>query len=227
MYSLSWFHTFASHQPAAQAAAELDAIQRLAPVDRFARVLDIACGNGRVARGLANRGYLVTGIDINEAALAEAAVSVPEGRFMQLDQRQLSTLDGTFDVALILWNSIGFGDRTEDARTLQDVAQRLRPGGLLLLDLYHPDWLERNQQTGHRDERGAIIDRTVRDGRCMHRIEYHTGEVDRIAFNVYLPSEMMSMLATAGFHVDPPMAWWRPEVEAGGEYARYQLRCAR
>src|SRR5262245_5685778 len=46
---------------------------------RGLRVLDLACGQGRVARELARRGALVVGIDISRALLDKARAAESEG----------------------------------------------------------------------------------------------------------------------------------------------------
>ena len=225
MYSLDWFDTFAASVPAESQALELAAIERAAPPDRFPRVLDIGCGVGRVADGLARRGYRVTGIDVSDDALRAARERVPAGEFIQLDQRRIGELVGPFDLALILWHSLGFGSRADDAAMLEAVEGVLRPDGAFLLDLFHPDWLAANELVAHRDARGATVERHVRDGRCVHRIEYASGAVDAIEFNLYSPDEITALLVNVGFEVAVPMAWWRPDLLASREHARYQVAC--
>ena len=225
MYSLAWFDTFALSQSADALEAELAAVESIAPPRHYPTVLDIGCGVGRASAGLIRRGYRVTGIDVNGEALARARDRVPEAEFVQLDQRRVTELTGPFDLALILWHSIGYASRADDEETIQSVGQVLRPGGVFLLDLFHPDWLAANGRSGYQDDRGATIHRHTRDGRCINRIEYAAGGVDNIEFNVYAPHEMTLIAEAAGFDMAAPIAWWRPELQAGSEHARFQLIC--
>ena len=76
----------------------LDALD-LAP---GARVLDVGCGPGRHARGLAERGLEVVGVDIAQAFIDLARTDAPAGaRFERMDARDL-TFDGEFDAAISL-----------------------------------------------------------------------------------------------------------------------------
>lgn len=227
MYSLAWFDTFASTVPADALEAELAAIAALAPPDAYPETLDVGCGVGRAAAGLSRRGYRVTGIDVNADALATARARVHGVRFMQLDQRRIGELAGPFDLALILWHSIGHASRDDDEQTIRAIAGVLRPGGMLLLDMFHPDWLAAHGRSDYRDERGATINRRVDGGRCINRIEYDGGGVDHIEFNLYAPAELTRLTTAAGFAVAAPIAWWRQDLPASGEHARYQLACRR
>ena len=47
-------------------AAEADFIEKHLQVSHGAKLLDVPCGNGRLAIELARRGYQLTGIDIAE-----------------------------------------------------------------------------------------------------------------------------------------------------------------
>ena len=73
---------------------------------------------------------------------------------MVLDQRDLSALRGPFDAAMILWQSFGYFDPPTNDRVLRDIAARLRPGGRLLLDRYHPGFV-RALDPGHLAARAA------------------------------------------------------------------------
>jgi SAM-dependent methyltransferase len=222
-YSPSFFETFAAAIPTDITALEVDSTARLAPPSECSRLLDIGCGVGRVTAGLAARGFRVTGIDASIEALRTARHVTPEGRFVALDYRHLGHMRWTFDVVTSYWNSIGFGTRDDDARTLRGVRNVLRSRGRLLLDLYHPDWLEAHQLRGVVDPRGATVDRWCEDGRSCHRFVYANGTMDDIRFNVYRPDEMTRVLADAGFTVEQQLVWWATEQRPGADHARYQL----
>ncbi|HUH12830.1 MAG TPA: methyltransferase domain-containing protein [Longimicrobiales bacterium] len=222
-YSRAWFDTFAAKVPASLTAAEVEGITRWAPPDRYRDLIDVGCGNGRVTGHLMRCGYRATGIDVSVGALRAAKAAAPGARYLALDQRHIGRLPWRFDVAVVLWSSFGFGSRSTDAQTLEGVHQALRPGGRLLLDLYHPDWLAANQQDQVTDERGAVIDRWLADGRLFHRIRYRDGAVDEIDFNVYRPGEIEELLRRAGFDVAAVLVWWKEDLAASAEFARYQV----
>lgn len=227
MYSTAWFTTFAASIPERVTEMEADAIASFAPPARFPRLLDLGCGAGRVAASLQRRGFSVTGVDVSPSALRSARRTVPGASFVALDQRHVGLMRWEFDVVISIWNSLGFATREDDAETLAGLHGVLSGGGRLLLDLFHPDWLERNARVGHVDPRGATINRWVRDGRCFHEIQYEDGSVDDIQFNVYDPDEMTHLLRAAGFAVERVFAWWDPTIGASAEHARYQIACAR
>lgn len=227
MYSTAWFTTFAARIPERVTEMEADAIASFAPAARFPRLLDLGCGVGRVSAALERRGFSVTGVDISPAALRSARRAVPGASFIALDQRHVGRMRWEFDVVVSIWNSLGFATRDDDAETLAGLRHVLREGGRLLLDMFHPEWLERNDRAAHRDPRGATIDRWVRDGRCYNEIRYADGSVDDIQFNVYDPGQMANLLEAAGLGVLRVFAWWDPAIEASAEHARYQIVCTR
>jgi SAM-dependent methyltransferase len=227
VYSTAWFETFAAHVPESTTAGDIAAVQALAPSDQFPRLVDVGCGTGRAACRLVERGYDVTGIDTNVEALTTARRLCEGATYVALDQRYVGHLRWTFDVAVVLWNSFGFLSRENDGETLHGLARVVRPGGRLLLDLYHPDWLSANPQSETVHERGATINRWVQDGRCFHRIRYRDGSSDAIEFNVYRPDEISGMLCEAGFRVDAELVWWQAEMAPGPRFPRYQMVCSR
>jgi SAM-dependent methyltransferase len=226
-YSTEWFETFAATVPASIIATELDGIGRILPADQFPRILDVACGIGRIAGPLHSRGYAVTGVDINLDALLAARRCAPGPGYLALDQRHIGGMRWCFDGALLLWNSIGFVGRSADLETMTGLAAVIRPGGKVVLDLYHPDWLYRNERSGEPDERGAVVRRWMRDERCFHEIRYATGRVDDIQFDVYRPEEISELCDRAGFEPRVEMVWWNSKTRPSADSPRYQLVCAR
>ncbi|WP_035849854.1 class I SAM-dependent methyltransferase [Kitasatospora azatica] len=115
----------------------------LAPGDR---VLDVACGYGRMSIGLAAAGMDVTGVDISEQLLAEARVRAAaagvEVAFRPADMLDLDGFSG-FDCALLWFTSFGYFDDTDNERVLRQVFDCLAPGGRLLLETRHWDRMRR------------------------------------------------------------------------------------
>ena len=227
MYSHNWFETFAATVPETATHADLTGISSACPKQDYPRLLELGCGTGRVAGPLAKLGYQVTGLDINPEALLTARRNASGPQYIVLDQQYVGRMDWQFDAAIVLWNSLGFVDRSTDLSTLTGLAKVVRPGGKLILDLYHPGWLEQNQQSGKLDPRRTVIHRWLLAGRSYHEIRYPDSTVDHMSFNVYLPEEMQDLLAQAGFRTQTEMVWWDPKKKPSADYARYQLVCVR
>lgn len=110
-------------------------------------VLDLGCGAGRFLVPLAEAGYAVTGVDASAAMLAEARVAVASaglaGRITlrQDDFRTLATLgDERFALAFCAQNTfLHMPDTAAQRAALRAIAAHVRPGGLLILDLIHPN----------------------------------------------------------------------------------------
>lgn len=103
------------------------------------RVLDIACGHGRVSRELARRGAQVTGLDISARLLglaAQAEQQHPLGiTYLLADIAAWPGPEADFDVATC---SFGLSDIDDLDGCAKSVAQALRPGGRLAISILHP-----------------------------------------------------------------------------------------
>jgi SAM-dependent methyltransferase len=67
--------------------------------------LDLGCGEGRVARDLAERGHHVTGIDSSASLVAAAQDADPDGTYMLADAAALPLGDDEFDL-VVAYNSL-------------------------------------------------------------------------------------------------------------------------
>jgi SAM-dependent methyltransferase len=223
MYSADWFETFAATVPSAIVEREIDALVSILPVEHYRRVLDVGCGIGRITAPLSSLGYAVTGVDVSVDALQSATSRAPAAVFLGLDQRHIGRMRWEFDGALFMWNSIGFGGRDGDLETLTGVASALRPGGRVVFDLYHPDWLRQNERAGEPD-RGAIsVRRWMRGNRCCHEIRYESGRVDDIQFDVYDPDQIRALCLQSGLEPMTEMVWWDSATRPSADAPRYQV----
>lgn len=104
------------------------------------RVLDLACGHGRVTRELIRRGATVTGLDISDALLTRARAAeqvAPLGaRYIHGDAAGSVDLPaGSFDSVVC---NYGLSDIDDLAGALANVHTLLRPGGAFVFSLLHP-----------------------------------------------------------------------------------------
>jgi SAM-dependent methyltransferase len=225
MYSAEWFETFAATVPTAIVAAEINALVAIFPLERHPRILDVGCGIGRITGPLSSLGYAVTGLDISVEALLSAKGRTPAARYVALDQLHIGRMRWEFDGALFMWNSLGFVGRGADLETLAGVARVLRPGGKVVFDLYHPDWLRQNERSGEADRGAVSVRRWMRGSRCFHEIRYDSGRVDDIQFDVYQPDEIRDLSQRAGLEPGTDMVRWDPESRPSPNSPRYQLIC--
>jgi 2-polyprenyl-3-methyl-5-hydroxy-6-metoxy-1,4-benzoquinol methylase len=110
----------------------------LGPVSGL-RVLDLACGHGRLTRELARRGASVTGVDISgrliEKAL-EAEHSEPLGiRYIHADVTACAVGHSAFDAATC---SFGLSDIDDLPSAIATVSSAVRNGGRFVFSILHP-----------------------------------------------------------------------------------------
>lgn len=204
-YSSTWYTTFLESIEPAQTAAEIAFLTRHLPRPDYEAVLDVCCGIGRHAHLLAEQGYHVTGIDVNEEALTIArARSAGKVEYHQLDMRHLETLPGTYDAILCLWQSFGYFDEATNQAILGQISQKLRPGGRFILDIYHRHFFEQHQGSRRLERFGVPYTETkqVQHGRLTVRLDYGpAAQGDQFEWQLYTPAEIT---ATAGrFHLLP------------------------
>jgi cyclopropane fatty-acyl-phospholipid synthase-like methyltransferase len=142
----NWYETFFTAPvnrfweamvPAEATAADLAFIARHVAAAPPAHVLDVPCGAGRHALGLAASGYEVTGIDLSQDAASRAALAAAglSAHFMRSDMREF-VLDEPADAAICFGNSLGYFGPEGLSAFLRRLAASVRFGGRLLLDSY-------------------------------------------------------------------------------------------
>jgi SAM-dependent methyltransferase len=123
-------------------AAEVDFLAASLEPPAGGEVLDLACGYGRHAIGLARRGYRLTGVDFHggylAAAARDAAAAGVTVRWTRADMRALP-FTAAFDAAYSYFTSFGYFSDAENEQVLVGMARALRPGGRFLLDVMNRD----------------------------------------------------------------------------------------
>jgi len=105
-----------------------------------ARVLEPACGSGRLVAALAERGHRVSGFDVSAAMLDYARRRLADRGVradLWLDRMESFQAEGRFDLAHCLVSTFKYLLDEESARAhLLRVAELLRPGGLYVLGVH-------------------------------------------------------------------------------------------
>jgi SAM-dependent methyltransferase len=194
---------------------ETDFIAGALDLPHGATVLDLACGLGRHAVGMAKLGYRVTGVDFNpryledaEAAARQAGVQV---RWMVGDMRTLH-VEEAFDGAYSYFTSFGYFSDRENERVIANIVRALRHSGRFLIDMANRDWIltHPQQRTWTRQGDGnllmeeAILDlSTSRVTSRLMLIPPHGGAQVTKEFNLrlYTSAELTAIFARYGLIV--------------------------
>lgn len=187
------------------------------------RILELGCGQGRIAGELVAAGHDVVGIDIDESALLRAqqrGVSVFLADMAEFDLGQ------QFDVVIAPYNAL-YCLLTDQALgdCLRKVVKHLRSGGRFIFDVYHADHLERAEYAtldtaeawiGTIDFDGQtwdVYEASVRaDGGRQIEVTYrHVSHADSreleavLHHRYFLRHEIETMLLACGFDVQACM----------------------
>jgi SAM-dependent methyltransferase len=202
-YSRLWFETFLRTQSPEWTAREVAFVARRAPLPAYRTLLDVCCGEGRHAIPLAERGYDVTGLDRDVAALSAAQERAADlgvaARFVEGDMRDLAaSVAGPFDVCVCLWQSFGYFDAATNADVLRQMGDLLRPGGRLILDIYHPGYFATHQgeRTVERNGRAITISERLDGNHLSVDIDYGPDVApDRMEWELYTPEAIQTIAA--------------------------------
>ena len=138
---LAWVHHVGHGDLAEHAAPGLAAVLRTAGLSAGARVLDVGCGSGRLARRLCESGFEVVGVDASPAMVELARTHAPHARFEVLalpTGRRAGAPGGlpVCDAVVSTGHVLNYLASPEViASALAELAGSLRPGGVLALDL--------------------------------------------------------------------------------------------
>jgi SAM-dependent methyltransferase len=136
LFDDDYLHFFADSLDG-RGAAEADLIWCLLELEPGMEVLDLACGHGRIANQLAQRGCRVTGLDAAplflRRARAEAEALGVAVDYVQGDMRQLPWRR-RFDRIVNWFTAFGYFDDAGNKQVLAQAASALKPGGRIAIE---------------------------------------------------------------------------------------------
>jgi SAM-dependent methyltransferase len=222
LFGQDYMFFYADDASDASVKRDVDVILHLLDLPAGSSVLEVGCGEGRLLREIARRGYRATGMDRSskmiEAAIAgnleDAAVDYCVADIR--DMAAASRCDGAFS----WYTSFGYEDDTGNLDVLRGIRAQLADGGRFAIDVTNRDFLVRNFRETTVFERGDsfTIDRLSYDtstSRMRNDRIYIRSGVRRVSFSLRLYSfpELSALLARAGFgSIEPFMPEDRPQA---------------
>jgi len=240
-YTDLWFRLFMPLQTEETTQNEVAFLTRQLPLPHYRRVLDLCCGYGRHALGLAARDYTVTGLDRDTEAIAEAARRAQaahlEVSYRVGDMRRVSETPGQYDAVVNMWQSLGYFDDATNADVLRQIHGKLAPGGRFIADLYNRAFFERNQGEKRQEIGGVTVETRsqmeVMEGggqgaRWHSELTYRDagGAVvgaDHMDWRIYTPEEFVALAGACGFSARLACAWANEDLAPSPETARMQI----
>ena len=125
--------------PAELTVKEIEFILNYFKLQPGSKVLDIMCGYGRHAIGLAKKGVAVTAVDNLDEYIAEIKKTVASDNLpiaaIKSDVIKYKP-EEAFDLALCMGNSLCFFDRADTTKLLKVIATHLKEGGHFLINTW-------------------------------------------------------------------------------------------
>jgi len=214
----------------AERAAQIEWLWEKLGLQPGRHLFDITCGPGLYAMEFAQRGCTITGNDFNPAAIAYAndlaVIENVSGQctFVEQDIREMDYRGRDFDAAILLYGQLAPFPPTEAQALLTNIAQSLKRGGRLCLELLNPERVDKeNSSWWFTDDSGLwgdgpflhLGERFWHDKEKVSVERYHiihleTGQLTEMQMTdqTYTPETMTAMLKEAGFNqIEVYPAW--------------------
>ncbi len=173
-------------------------------------VLDLPCGDGRIAVFLVQAGCWVVGVDQNEDLIIRAKEREVAGARFEIGDMRAPRWQSQFECVVNWFGSFGYFDTDTNRRVLHGFSQALRPGGRVIIDQVNPAQVRQDVDRGRGAalqmiERGLdlMLDRVrVLDGRARtERFLVRNGRVRKMEFSLELIDDdlLANWLHEAGF----------------------------
>lgn len=151
---------------------------------------------------LRSRGYEVIGLDRNMIALDRAKAHCRLCGFIAADMNAIPFKSASFDAVICFWQSFGYFDDDANCDVLRQIHSILRPGGRLLLDVYHRGFFANHLGVRDFERNGRRITESKRmaGDRLFVDLTYDgCAESDRFDWRLYDPDELIDIARDAGF----------------------------
>lgn len=170
------------------------------------KMVDIACGEGRFAIELADRGFDVSGLDLSHLSIDVAKKSERENLHFFVHDMRMPFYINYFDYAFNFFTSFGYFEHERDHQlAAKSFASGLKKGGILVLDYMNSELAEKNlvpEETVVRGNYQFHLKRKLEAGHFVKEISFNDAEgklrtfTERVA--AFKLAEFISLFHNAG-----------------------------
>lgn len=175
-FNSEYYHVLYRHRDESEAEAFIDRLVEKFGLNPGMKVLDLPCGRGRHAKYLAQKGLTVFAADLADQSIAYALEQNPEQVRFSVHDMLDPFPEKEFDAVLNLFTSFGYFDaETNDLKALQNFADALKEGGLLLIDFLNPASVKRQmvaQETKYIDDIAFHISKKIDGPFVMKNVSF-------------------------------------------------------
>ena len=147
-------------------------------------VLDVGCGVGDYCGRFAREGFRATGIDLDEAMIAEAGRSYPEAEFRCLDMRRVDEIGRKFGCIWSIGNVMAHLPGDELAPFISNIHAMLDAGGYWIIQVMNRDAL-----AGLQEYRFPVRSITADNSSATFHRRYSSISPSSLRFNFSLRNE--------------------------------------
>src|SRR5215217_4687634 len=144
-FDSAYYHKLYQNRNNQEASSFIDSLLDYLQPAPGSRMLDLACGNGRHSKHLAQYGFNVTGLDLALSSIRDAKKwETPRLKFGQQDMRKPFGTD-CYDYIFNFFTSFGyFKDEYENKIVVGNITNALKKNGYVLFDYLNLAYAERN-----------------------------------------------------------------------------------
>ncbi|MFI7292217.1 class I SAM-dependent DNA methyltransferase [Streptomyces anulatus] len=200
-------------------------VDTLAELAGEGRILELGVGTGRIALPLARRGFDVHGIEASTAMAARLRAK-PGGNNVHVTLGDFADVpvEGTFSLILVVGGTLfELASHESLQRCLIASADRLTPGGALVLDAHVPEALAVAAASGvpevvsETDDHLILCHRRIDPSTATYQSHYLVHEGDRtrhlrVRFHYASPGELDLMAERAGCRLRTRLGSWTGEA---------------
>lgn len=211
-YSGAMLDLWRSIIPPERSAEDVEFLFRHCNLKPGDRVLDVPCGEGRIAIELAARGLDVMGIDIAPGQIVLAWQAAQErGVTVEWWLDDMRKLPGTFDAVVCWGDSFGYLDDGGNADFLASVRKVLKAGGRFALEMQMVAEIVLPKLTytssGRAGDFDVTITRSFDEGTrrlsVLYKLERDGTSEERFAsYRIYSVAELRALVEAAGFEIN-------------------------
>jgi SAM-dependent methyltransferase len=139
-------------------------------------MLDIACGEGRFARQLAEHGYDVSGIDISHESIEKAKAFETDNLHFFIQDMRFPFYINYFDYAFNFFTSFGYFSHDRDhALAAKSFSAALKKDGILVVDYFNYEFVINNMVADLEVQRGSYnfhIKKSIERNHILKQIDF-------------------------------------------------------